>query len=268
MLYCLTLESGLPLFLQLSQQPSGEVDAVIPNTPEAETKAEHINHHVAAWCINYWKDTNPGGSSFLKKLASKAFCQVLLHEVSNCSWDSVTQTVILPHAQSEMAVVAEFENQDWAQENIQATSIPTAAKAYVNPNMAFPFQENFSVAMIHGANARTANSIDQQAASNKSDEEGVIKIFDDKDEDNVSVLTTKTQDELVALPVQAWKQIGNATIGSRVASGSDLPPGSGPAATLSQTDAGGRESTLTNSASSGTNGNGIGGDACSGPGGK
>ncbi len=88
MLYCLTLEGGSPLFLQLSQQPSGNVDAVIPNTPEVETKAEQINHQVAAWCINYWKDTNPGGTSFFWKLASKAFCQVLLHEVSECTWDS------------------------------------------------------------------------------------------------------------------------------------------------------------------------------------
>jgi hypothetical protein len=40
MLYRLTLESGSPLFLQLSQRPSGEVDAVILNTLEAETKAE------------------------------------------------------------------------------------------------------------------------------------------------------------------------------------------------------------------------------------
>ncbi len=87
MLYCLTLESGSPLFLQLSQWPSGEVDTVIPNTPEAETKAEQINHHVATWCTYYWRDTNPGSLVFFKKLASKAFCQVLLHEVSKCSWD-------------------------------------------------------------------------------------------------------------------------------------------------------------------------------------
>jgi hypothetical protein len=40
MLYRLTLEGGSPLFFQLSQRPSGKVDAAIPNTPEVETKAE------------------------------------------------------------------------------------------------------------------------------------------------------------------------------------------------------------------------------------
>jgi hypothetical protein len=40
MLYLLKIENGSPLFLQLTQRPSGEVDAVIPNTPEVELKVE------------------------------------------------------------------------------------------------------------------------------------------------------------------------------------------------------------------------------------
>ncbi len=38
--YRITLESKAPLFLQLSQLPSGEVDAVIPNTAKAELMAK------------------------------------------------------------------------------------------------------------------------------------------------------------------------------------------------------------------------------------
>jgi hypothetical protein len=56
MLYHLRLKNGSPLFLQLTQRPSGEVDAVIPNTPEAELKVEKINQQVAAWCLNYWTE--------------------------------------------------------------------------------------------------------------------------------------------------------------------------------------------------------------------
>ncbi len=36
LLYRITLESNAPLFLQLSQRVTGEVDGAIPNTPEAE----------------------------------------------------------------------------------------------------------------------------------------------------------------------------------------------------------------------------------------
>jgi hypothetical protein len=40
LLYRITLESKAPLFFQLSQRPSGKVDAVILNSPEAELMAE------------------------------------------------------------------------------------------------------------------------------------------------------------------------------------------------------------------------------------
>ncbi len=227
MLYHLSLEDGLPLFLQLSQRPSGEVDAVILNTPEAETKAERINHQVAAWCINYWNDTNPGRNSFFQKLASKTFCQVLLHEVSKYTWDSATQMVTSPHAQSEMAAVAEFESQDWVRDLLQATSNPAKEKTFVNPNVAFPFQDDFLVGTIHGANAGTNRSTAQQAGGGKSNNKGAIEILDNKDNDNVSVLTSKTQDKLVALLVQARRQLSSAPIGNRVASDSNTLPGIG-----------------------------------------
>jgi hypothetical protein len=43
LLYCIKLESNSPVFLQLSRRTTGEVNAVIPNTPEVETMAEKIN---------------------------------------------------------------------------------------------------------------------------------------------------------------------------------------------------------------------------------
>jgi hypothetical protein len=171
-LYRLTLESGSPLFLQLSQRSSGEVDAVIPNNREAETKAERISRQVAAWCINYWKDTNPGGTSFFQKMACKAFCQVLLHKVNDCSWDSATQTVTTPNEQSELAEVVEFKNQDWVRDIIQATGTTTTEKAYADPNTAFPFQDNFSVGTIHGTNEGTKKCSAGQAVNDMGNEGG------------------------------------------------------------------------------------------------
>jgi hypothetical protein len=268
MLYRLSLEDGLLLFLQLSQRPSGEVDAVIPNTPEAETKAERINHQVAAWCINYCNDTNPGGNSFFQKLASKAFCQVLLHKVSKCVWDSATQTVTSPHVQSEMAAVAEFESQDWVRDILQATSSPAKEKTFVHPNVAFPFQDNFLVGTIHGTNAGTNRSTAQQAGDGKSNNEGAIEILDNEDDDNVSVLTSKTQDELVALLVQARKQLSSTPISSRVAFGSNTLSGIGLVAMQPQINVGGQEPTLANGVRSGTEGNNVGGIASNGPGSK
>ena len=144
MLYPLKLKSGAPLFLQ--------VDAVIPNTPDAELKAERINHQVAAWCLNYWTESNPGGKAFFTKLANRAFNQALLQEAKECSWDSATQTVTSPGAQSELAAIAEFEGQEWVQNIIDAgtANATEQKKACVDPNVASPFADNFSMGTIHG----------------------------------------------------------------------------------------------------------------------
>jgi hypothetical protein len=53
LLYRITPETKAPLFLQLSQRPSREVDAIIPNTAEAELMAERMNVQIVAWCHFY-----------------------------------------------------------------------------------------------------------------------------------------------------------------------------------------------------------------------
>ncbi len=88
LLYRITLKSKAPLFLQLSQCSSGEVDAVIPNTTKAELMAKRMNVQIAAWCHFYWKELNPGAEKFYHKLSDRAFSQVLLHEIGKCKWDS------------------------------------------------------------------------------------------------------------------------------------------------------------------------------------
>jgi hypothetical protein len=53
MLCQIQLENKAPLFLQLSQRASGQVDAIIPNTPEAELLAKKMNVQTSAWCHFY-----------------------------------------------------------------------------------------------------------------------------------------------------------------------------------------------------------------------
>ncbi len=193
MLYRIHMENGTPLFLQLSQCPSGEVDAVIPNTPEAELMAKKMNVQIATWCHFYWKSINPRGERFYRKLSVRAYNQVMLHEIRECKWDDKTKTITSPTTRSELSAMIEFENLDWVKNLTQAdNSVPK--KNFVDPNAAFPFQDNFSVGTIHGANmkARTKDK-------NVGDSE-VIEIADE--DDDVSVLTTKTQDKLLALLLQ------------------------------------------------------------------
>jgi hypothetical protein len=278
LLYPLRLENGYPLFLQLTQRPLGEVDAVIPNTPEAELKAEKINQQVAAWCLNYWTESNPGGAAFYRRLANRTFSQVLLHEVHDCSWDSANQTMTSPRGQSEAADVAEFKNQDWVKDilNGDSSGKKRSMKAYANPNVAFPFEDNFSVRTIHGMNtpqppvvppANKTTPISSRPTETSNNQTATIEILDNDAEDNVSVLKTKTQEELVALLVKARQQI-HAPTSSRVASGSSNPPGGGPVAMPSRPDEGRQQTAPTNSADSNAGGVHVNGSGSNGPGGK
>jgi hypothetical protein len=240
LLYCIKLESNAPLFLQLSQRSTGEVDAVISNTPEAKTMAEKMNLQIAAWCHFYWKDTNPGAEKFYCKLIDRAFNQVLRHEISSCTWDAETKVVTLPRAMTKMAAIAEFEQQDWVQHLTGGGStLHGTAKQHVDPNVAFPFEDDFSVGTIYGANATAKPS---SPTVNK-----VVEIQDNKDD--VSVLTTKTRAD----------NQSKVVVGSRAASSSN--PVVGLTAKSTQTKTASRGSLDTASA-------GPAGGAAGGPGGK
>jgi hypothetical protein len=202
------------LFLQLSQRLTGEVDAVIPNTPEAETMTEKMKVQIVAWCHYYWKDTNPGAEKFYRKLSGRALNQVLLHEISACTWNAATKVITSPRAQTEMAAIEEFEQQDWVQQLTEGGSKTNGtAKQHVDPNAAFPFDNNFSVGTIHGVNATKPPTTEANE---------VVEI--NNDEDDVSVLTTKTRAD----------NQPEVVVGSRAAPGSN--PVVGPAAAPNNTE--------------------------------
>jgi hypothetical protein len=205
LLYQITHENKAPLFLQQSQRTSGKVDAIIPNTPKVE-----LNVQIAAWCHFYWKETNPDTERFFRKLLDRAFSQVLLHEISDCTWDSSLKAFTSPSAQSEISAIAEFEQQDWIKLLAHNNHPQQMTKKHVDLNVAFPFQDDFLVGSIHEGNAKAATPSTKE----------VVEIKDNKD--NISVLTMKTMS-------RAQSEV---VVGSRVASGSN--PVSSPTADSTQ----------------------------------
>jgi hypothetical protein len=233
LLYQIKLNYNAPLFLQLGQQSTGGVDAIIPNTPKAKLMSKRMNVQIAAWCFNYWKETNPGADRFYRKLSDRAFNQVLLHKIKECTWDRSLKTVILPRAQTKMAAIADFEQQDWVKQLTQKENSRRLTKKHVNPNVAFPFQEDFSVGAIHSATAKATTP-------SSSD---IVEIQDN--EDDAIVLTTKT----------ASGAQSKVVVGSRVASGSN--PVSGP--TADSTPPGDAGDGLEDPANAGLGGRAVGG---------
>ncbi len=149
-------------------------------------------------------------------MLDRAFSQVLLHEIGNCTWDLALKAVTSPSAQSEMSAITEFEQQDWVKLLTQDSGDQQPKKVHVNPNAAFLFQDNFSVGTIHGAKAKTPTQ-DTAAAPAAAE---IVEIQDD--DGNVSVLTLKTTS----------KAQTDVAVRCLVVSGSN--PISGPAANSTQ----------------------------------
>jgi hypothetical protein len=169
-----------------------------------------------------------------------------------------------PNAQSNIAAIAEFEKKGWIQDILKANpdGQQDIEKTYVDPNVAFPFQDNFSVGTIHGANAIKSPAAPTSkimvptgsaAAGLPCNQNATIEILDNDTKDDVRVLTTKTQEELFALLVKARRKI-HASTGSWFASGSGISSGSGPVATPLPSNAGCQQTAPTNNAASGVSG--------------
>jgi hypothetical protein len=135
----------------------------------------------------------------------------MLHEINKCKWDEKARLVTSPNLQSKLLVVIEFKSQDRVKNLTQANANPPKKK-FADPDVAFPFQDDFSAGTIHGTNMKLPLK-DQGAEKAK-----VIKVVNNNDD--VSILTTKTQDELLALLLQE-RQKSKSAIGCRTASGTN-----------------------------------------------
>ena len=116
-----------------------------------------------------------------------------------------------------MAGVYEFKSLDWVKDIVQAGTNST--KKHVDPAAAFNFDEDFSVGTIHGKN---------DAAHAATTGRGVTEITDLADDDEVSILTPKTQDDTAILTTLEQRG-GTCSAGDRVGPSSS-PPAIGPTA--------------------------------------
>jgi hypothetical protein len=111
-----------------------------------------------------------------------------------------------------MAAIADFKQQDWVKHLTQEENPRQSTKKHVDPNVAFPFQDDFSVGTIYGttAKATTPSSLD------------IVEIQDNKD--NITILTTKTasgaQSEVI---VRSWAASNSNPVSSPTAN--STPPG-------------------------------------------
>ena len=78
----------------------GPVQAVIPNTPEAERMILMMNKNVPSYIGNVLKDQGMP-EAFLMELVRKSCCPTQLSEMATCTWDSDSRTLTTQQEKAE-----------------------------------------------------------------------------------------------------------------------------------------------------------------------
>lgn len=108
----LKLSDGHTLVAEMHQkQEMGDVEAVVPNMPEAETMVEMINKNVVAYLTHYLMDENMP-TAFVTNLLKASCDPSLFHNLSKCKWDKKKKILTTPEDE-ERAKEAAMQNAAW-----------------------------------------------------------------------------------------------------------------------------------------------------------
>ncbi len=96
LLKCLQLSDGHQLIAEIheAREPTASVQAIIPNTPEAERMIAMMNKKFLSYVGNVLKDRGLP-EEFLMELFHRTCCQIMLIEIAQTSWDPETGTLTM-----------------------------------------------------------------------------------------------------------------------------------------------------------------------------
>ena len=196
------LDDDHSLFAELHQEsPLASVDAVIPNTPEAETMVLMMKRNIGAFLHFYLADKVD--RRFLKHLLQASIDPSLLHDISNCTWDEKTKVLITPNEENDKNVQkmedAAWYNDEFAVLTSKDGKKGTKKKTYANAEMLYDMDGEHSVHTLHNrpgkgyAGSPGAATLD---LGNKLKNAGAINI-EATEEDEMSVLSSLSKGELL-----------------------------------------------------------------------
>jgi hypothetical protein len=108
----LKLSDGHSLVAEMHQkQEMGDVEAVVPNMPEAETMVEMINKNVVAYLTHYLKDEGMP-ANFVTNLLKASCDPSLFHNLAKCKWNKEKKMLTTPEDE-ERAKEAAMQNAAW-----------------------------------------------------------------------------------------------------------------------------------------------------------
>ena len=196
------LADGHSLFAELHQESLlASVDAVIPNTPEAETMVLMMKRNIGAFLHFYFEGKMD--ERFKTDLLKASIDPSLLHEIEHCTWDPLTNVLLTPNEEKAKEAKT-MEDAAWYHDEFAALTGTDGTKgkkkkSYANAEMLYDIDGDQSVQTLHNrpgkgyAGSPGAARLDLGKKNNTSDGMDI----DTAEGDDMSALSCLSKGELL-----------------------------------------------------------------------
>jgi hypothetical protein len=163
----------------------GRVQAVIPNSPEAEQMILMMNKNFPAYVGNILRDQGLP-EPFLIELFRRSCCPTMLAEMGSCTWDPDSGILTTPREVEENKNLAELEKAAWYKDAFKDIGAAKKGGLKPPPESLFNLDEDRSVNTIHLRNKnRPAPAAGGSPPPQKQSNNEVVEVAS-SDEDSAS----------------------------------------------------------------------------------
>ena len=166
-----TRDGSSPLFAEVHQKQSGGiVEAVVPNTAEADSMVGSLNRQMPAFLKHYLLYRGFPGD-FVTRLISASCCPTLVGDINTVRWDEKNLDLIMIEDAEEEARLSAFEKSDWFMDLEQLQVSAKKKKHFTAPEALFNLDEVQSVKTLHAKNDEKRAAARAEAEDYTSEEE-------------------------------------------------------------------------------------------------
>jgi hypothetical protein len=167
---CLTslfkFQDSSSLIAEVHQQvPLGSVSLIYPNTPEGEKLITGLAKQIAAFSMGHLSDQKVD-ASFIQNFLKTFVDPQLIHEASQCEWDSETQTLLTPTELADNSAAMDLEDQGWWRNVVvqYETKKGLGKRSYAAPQALFDLDGTQSIKTMHEANDNASGEHSQESS--------------------------------------------------------------------------------------------------------
>jgi hypothetical protein len=186
----LRLSSGHQLIAEIHQslEPMAPVQAIVPNTHEAEHMIVMMNKNFPAYVGNVLRDQGLP-EDFLMELFRQNCCQTMISEIQSTSWDSETGTLTTAKELAQDKTIADLEKAAWFKDAFFDLNLKQSSKGTKQPvpppEALFDLDGERSIKTIHKCHMHQTTTTTGSPPLKKGTRE-LVNMTDSEDEDSAS----------------------------------------------------------------------------------